>query len=113
MSELNAAQPMELINLRKRRADQIVAMLMTTLSPVVDRIERGESRHPRSDVWGTLHEAFFESGAELLTDALRTEIGLPPRGPHGWTAEEIFELERRRLEVLKRPIGFTIPDREE
>ena len=42
-------------------------------------------------------------GYEVITDRMRAEAGLPPRGEKGWTAEELVAMERRRLEILLQP----------
>lgn len=53
------------------------------------------------------HELFdklYAEGGEIITDTTRAEAGLPPRGPDGWTHEELINLERRRLEIMMAPI---------
>ncbi len=52
------------------------------------------------DAREALFKLFYESGSEIVTDADRQICGLPPRGPDGWTLEEIVELERRRHEIM-------------
>ena len=63
---------------------------------------------PDRDLMRDLHyellEAMERHGAEIVSDFDRQEFGLPPRGPDGWTMEEIVALEQRRMEMLTRPI---------
>jgi hypothetical protein len=46
-----------------------------------------------------------------IGDVLSVTTGcmVSPRGPDGWTQEEIIALEGKRLEALTRPLAFTIP----
>ena len=41
---------------------------------------------------------------EIVSDFDRQQYGLTPRGPDGWTMEEIVELEKRRLELMFAPM---------
>ena len=43
-------------------------------------------------------------GAYLMTDKDRDAIGLPPRGPDGWTAEEIVAFENYRMQEITHPL---------
>ncbi|TGP93814.1 MULTISPECIES: hypothetical protein [unclassified Mesorhizobium] len=47
---------------------------------------------------------FHQHGVEIITDRDRRDMGLPPRGPDGWTAEEIFVLEQLRLDAMMNVI---------
>lgn len=82
--------------------------------PFVHQILDIASKYLSHDELRELNEEVFvksiEAGVELLTDYIRQEIGLPPRGPDGWTVEEIVELEKRRIELLSRTIQIVIPN---
>lgn len=90
----------ERIDLRKVRADQAVTSI---LHYILDRYVPSACRE---DAHRDLYQKFMEAGAEILTDAHRQEAGLPPRGPDGWTLEEIIALEKHRLEMLTKPLAF-------
>ena len=91
-------------DIRRLRSQQLVAAIMGAVDPFLS-----DERHAREDAYNALAKLLHSEGAEVITDSLRDEIGLPPRGPDGWTAEEIVALERRRLEMLARPLAMTIP----
>jgi hypothetical protein len=55
-----------------------------------------------------LMELCMKEGVEILTDYTRTEIGLPQRGPDGWTMEEIIALEKCRLDMMYAPLTMTV-----
>lgn len=84
---------------RSLRAHQIVAMIMQIISPHLR-----DDRNSHRDASRALTEALHKEGAELVTDYARREHGLPPRGPQGWTTDELVAMEERRLEFLRRPI---------
>lgn len=46
----------------------------------------------------------MQRGVEVLTDAYRASLGLPPRTTDGWTAEEIVALEQQRLKAMYEPM---------
>lgn len=88
--------PMRL-NLRRRRSDVLTHEVMR-------RLERYIDRDAISAAHSQLRELFEEQGVDILTDYDRKEYGLPPRGPDGWTLDEIVALERRRLELMCAPM---------
>jgi hypothetical protein len=91
------------INLRRRRADALVAAVMKEIRyHLVDRDAEAE-------VARALRHVFYQEGIEILSDYTRAEIGLPPRGPDGWTLEEMHALERARLDAIMRPSQMVIP----
>lgn len=51
-----------------------------------------------------LFDKLYEEGVELVTDHTRAAMGLPARGPDGWTIEELIALETKRLEMLRAPM---------
>lgn len=52
------------------------------------------------------------TGVEFVTDYDREQCGLPPRGPEGWTVEELMLLERVRLSRMLAPPPMMILDTE-
>lgn len=94
-----ATEGMKRIQLRQRRAEVMVHGIMREIEPFL----RDEPRILR-DLYERLLSLFLAEGVEVLTDETRREAGLPPRGPDGWTAEELRALEQARLEALKRPL---------
>jgi len=67
----------------------------------------------RRDALREIHYELFdklhEQGVEIVSDHTRAEVGLPPRGPDGWTNEELIALEQKRLEMITRPIQMIVP----
>jgi hypothetical protein len=90
------------MNLRRRRAEALVAEVMNRIDPFIDR--EAEKR----DVYRALMGMFVDKGVEVVTDYTRQEAGLPPRSEDGWTADELRALETKRLEVLTRPLAMPI-----
>lgn len=87
---------------RHLRAHSLVAAAMDRLEPVLGPEVR------RRNIANALFEVFMAEGVEVLTDYTRQELGLPPRGPDGWTAEEVLALEARRLEAMLTPMPHFI-----
>lgn len=95
MSILN--NRVERINLRHNRAMRMVAATFHAIKKHID-----------DDAWEAVHDAlmklFTEEGVEIFTDADRAQLGLPPRGPDGWTAEEIVAMDHRITSALVAPV---------
>lgn len=95
------------IDRRRYRADVISANMMQIVSKHLGRMMpsgyAGASELIMSDIQSELSGLLRSHGAEIISDADRAAFGLPPRGPDGWTQEEIVALERRRLEVMSQP----------
>lgn len=89
-------------NMRKQRADELTHAILRTIRPFIDG-DREE------DIYRALDDLLEKHGAEIVTDYTRKEAGLPPRGPDGWTVEEMMALEKRRLELLYAPLSLTVP----
>lgn len=87
---------------RRLRAQPLLHALMEKVRPYL-RDER-DLRY----IFSELDQAMREAGVELLTDVIRSDLGLPPRGPDGWTDEEIRALETARLDAITRPIFLPI-----
>ncbi len=91
-------------DLRRRRATALTAAVLGEMR------RQGVDLH---DDYRGIHDAlmnvFTQEGVEVVTDYTRAEAGLPPRGPDGWTLEEMAALERARLEAITAPIRFTVP----
>lgn len=97
-----ATHQIERMDLRRRRAMSLASAIMNKLEPYInDDAYRG--------AYDALAELLGQEGVEVLTDHDRQAHGLPPRGPDGWTTDELIALERRRLELMTRPLSFTVP----
>lgn len=101
MKNLTATETIGRVDLRRRRSEGLVHVIMQWLQPyLADDINYGR-------VAGELFNLLRERGYEVLSDFDRQEIGLPPRGPDGWTVEEIIALEKARLDAITRPMVLT------
>lgn len=102
---MKATEMMQRMDLRRRRADMLAAEVIHKLWPRIDATDPEELPHRvMSIVRDTMLEVMHQQGVEVMTDYTRAEIGLPPRGPDGWTVEEIVALEKQRLDLLLQPI---------
>ncbi len=92
---------MERHNLRNMRADVLGHEILSRLRPF---IEPGQEK----DAYNALISLLRDKGVEIITDDMRKDMGLPPRGPDGWTVEEMMALEQRRLEILHKPAPVVV-----
>jgi hypothetical protein len=95
---------------RRLRAMALTAQIMQIVGKYVPR---DRERDCMRDLSYELQEAMEKVGAEIVSDLDRQQYGLPPRGPDGWTMEEIIELEKRRLEIMfatKPPVVLVVRD---
>ncbi len=106
------------LDLRRMRTQglvhRIVDFTLKRLPDITGReLSRDEYYEIETIVRRAVHEgatdALMEAGAHLVTDYDRHEAGLPPRGPDGWTVEELIAMEKRRIEALYAPITVTVP----
>lgn len=89
-------------NMRRRRAESIARAMLDAVTPFL--METGSERR---DAYYAMLTILCDEGVEVITDHTRSEANLPPRGPDGWTFEELAALEARRLAVLTQPL--TVP----
>lgn len=90
---------------RARRAMAFVGAVMRVIdNQLRDRILDDPEDRVIRDIYEELTDLCRKEGVEILTDRIREDIGLPPRGPDGWTMEELLALEQRNLEVMRAPI---------
>lgn len=85
-------------NIRRQRADVLMNEILHAIRPFVDR-------DVEERIYRALRSRLEEHGAEIISDYTRKEAGLPPRGPDGWTVEEMMALEKMRLDALYRPFS--------
>lgn len=104
-----ATEQMRRMDLRMRRAQSMLHAVLQRVEPYLDP-ELGNSA-PR-DVYEALIKLFHDEGFDVITDAMRAEAGLPPRGPDGWTMEEMVAIEKHRLATMFAPIYGTLPSGE-
>lgn len=90
-------------DLRRMRVQPLVYAILEAVRPYL--ADSRDERYVHDDLAKLLQEA----GAEIITDQMRADLNLPPRGPDGWTNEEIIALERRRLEVMMAPMYVREP----
>ena len=83
-------------NLRRMRADSLAHHIFAGLEKFIPY-------EAQNDAHKALHECLFREGVEVLTDRLREAFKLPPRGPDGWTVDELVALEEARLERITSP----------
>lgn len=94
------------VNARHIRAQRVTAHLMHALDRILDQADPDLDLHRR--VSREITELLTTDGVEVFTDYDRQEIGLPPRGPDGWTVTEMHALENKRLEALISPMPHFI-----
>jgi hypothetical protein len=79
---------------------------MHRLAPILDQYEEAWRVDLCRQVSRVLFEVLVATGAEVLTDHDRHDLGLPPRGPDGWTVEELRASERwSSMRSLLEPPG--------
>ncbi len=96
---MKALEQIPRINLRHRRAE----VLAHHFFQIVGKYTRDDM--DKHDLFNEILDLFHDTGAEVITDYDREQMGLPSRGPDGWTLEEIIAWDARRLDLLRRPIG--------
>lgn len=90
------------IDLRRRRIQPLIAEILQIVSRHLS--EDDYRRNAMRELHDELFDKLFDQGIEIVTDHTRAEIGLPPRGPDGWTVAELLALEQVRLEMLTRQL---------
>ena len=93
-------------NRRQARAEVVANHIIHALAPILDRLGP-ESVVRDKDIYRVIRETLTAVGVEVLTDHHRNEMGLPPRGPNGWTENEIRAYEERLLLAMYAPTFFT------
>ncbi len=91
---------------RFARADVVASHISHALAPLLDRLDpKGPVRD--KDIYRVIRETLTAVGVEVLTDYHRAEMGLPPRGPNGWTEDEIHLYEKRLSHAMRTTIPPT------
>jgi hypothetical protein len=103
MSSGKALDELQRINLRQRRAEGLAIEIERRIEKASPYIRYEASHGARRAISNAIRDVLMEVGADLITDHDRSEAGLPPRGPDGWTVQELHAIERRRLEALYAP----------
>lgn len=83
---------------RRMRSHALVSHILHVIEKHLSG--KDNRRNVMRDIAYELDDKFRTEGVEIITDATRAEAGLLPRGPDGWTIEEMQILERRRLEAM-------------
>lgn len=89
------------VDKRRLRAMALTSQIMHIVGKYVPE---DRERDMQRDLHYELQDALEKAGAEIVSDFDRQQYGLSPRGPDGWTMEEIIELEKRRLELMYAPM---------
>jgi hypothetical protein len=92
------------LNLRRARTLPLTHLILEVIRPHIRDDEEARYDQREEQIFLELRKILEDYGAEVITDQTREEAGLPPRGPDGWTMEEIIAVEQRRLELLTKPI---------
>lgn len=110
MTMLTATEAMMRVDVRQRRAQSLAAAVMDKVHREINAINPDDIQHQAAEiVYYAMLDVMCDEGVEVLTDHTRSAAGLPPRGPDGWTIEEILALERARLDALMAPRTYVIP----
>jgi hypothetical protein len=86
---------------RRNWANSLTAHIMNAIGKYLCR--HGEQDGVR-EASRDLFEMLYGSGAYIVTDADRTEAGLPPRGAYGLTREDMKIMELKHTEAMLRPL---------
>lgn len=97
-----ASQTISLPDLRHRRAMSLTALVLRIVDDHTREIR--DDNHFMRDISDALMDAFMAQGVDILTDYDREQLGLPPRGPNGWTIEEMVAMEKKRLALMRAPM---------
>lgn len=98
MTQTTTWQRFNRLDHRQRRAQSVAHEVFRVVDPFL---------HPEADgrdVMRAIMDVLMREGVEVLTDYYRQEMGLPPRGPDGWTVEEIVAFERAMIERMIAPL---------
>lgn len=95
-----------LIDRRRKRAQALQAAILQIVGKHLS--DEDYRRNAMRALSYELFDKLYQEGVEIITDADRAEAGLPPRGPEGWTMEELLVLEERRLESMRCPVIVTV-----
>ena len=87
-------------DLRRMRAMELTSHIMQIIGKYITNYEDGYLKKAHQD----LFDALYFAGVEVITDHVRSQNGLPPRGPKGWTNEELHIMEQRRIQAMLAPI---------
>jgi hypothetical protein len=102
-----ALDQIERQNLRHRRAMMLTAAVLRIVDEHTRHLRDPEDRYMRN-IHDAVMDAFMAEGVDVLTDHDRAQIGLAPRGPDGWTMEEIIAMDERRLAHMRTPMPAMI-----
>jgi hypothetical protein len=97
----NTSEMLGLQDMRKIRADHLTATVMNIVGEYITDVENDLYRK----AYRKLYEAFYDAGADVMTDNDRKMLGLPERGPDGWTVEEKLIFGNRMRDAMSKPIA--------
>lgn len=106
---MRATDQRERINIRERRAMGLTSAVLNIVLPHLREAQGREAKWAARHIQEQLMDLFARDGIEILSDHDRQQYGLPPRGPDGWTVNEIIAMEKLKLEIMTKPITFELP----
>lgn len=110
MSELqttSATDKMLRMNKREYRAKVLASHIMQKISDALYEADQ-EHRNLNKYVHNALLETFMSEGIDIVSDIDRHQCGLPPRDEYGWTLEELYALEQKKLDLMMQPLPTVI-----
>jgi len=93
-----------------RRRHQVMAIVALVMDAIGKHIP--DDGHSHKHATYDLLEALDKAGIDIITEEDRARAGLPPRGPKGWTHQELQIMDHKRLMVMLEPLPpMIVPDR--
>lgn len=106
-TEINAryqtSRPRLVINRRHLRTQQMLAMVLHHLRPI---LERCPDRDAYKDAARVLEDLFHAAGTYIVTDADRAAAGCPMRDHNGLTLDELVIIEQALIAAMAKQYGF-------
>lgn len=85
-----------------RRRQQVMAVIALIMDAIGKHIP--DDGHSRKHATYDLLDALDGAGIDIITNDDRAKAGLPPRGPKGWTDQELKILDLKRMEAMLAPM---------
>lgn len=89
-----------------RQRMQTMAMVAFVMNAIGKHIPDDGSSHKRATY--DLFDALQNAGVDVITAEHRKAAGLPPRGPMGWTDQELHIMEQKRIEAMLSPMPIMV-----
>lgn len=110
-----------MLDRRRMRAEIVAHHVLIALEPWIERLDRLEAWNEqerkaegspagrpktRRDIYRSLFDLLYVTGAEVITDADRAMAGLEPRNERGLTETELRIMEDRMTEAMLKPTAL-------